>query len=65
MSKEKGGTLLERELRATVRSGVFRSESEAMQEALQLRRSLFPRTSLGLTPAVLHEVSEAIAQGCL
>lgn len=34
MSKEKGTTLLERELRATVRSGLFRNEAEAVQEAL-------------------------------
>lgn len=34
MSKGKSTTLLERELRATVRSGLFRNEAEAVQEAL-------------------------------
>ena len=34
MSKQSTATLLERELQATVRSGLFRSEADAMQEAL-------------------------------
>ena len=34
MSKGKSTTLLERELRATVCSGLFRNEAEAVQEAL-------------------------------
>lgn len=34
MSKNSNATLLERELRATVRSGMFRSEADAVQEAL-------------------------------
>lgn len=34
MSKRSTATLLERELQATVRSGLFRSEAEAVEEAL-------------------------------
>jgi predicted HTH domain antitoxin len=34
MSKQSSATLLERELQATVRSGIFRSEAEAVEEAL-------------------------------
>jgi predicted HTH domain antitoxin len=34
MSKPSNVTLLERELQATVRSGIFRSEADAVQEAL-------------------------------
>ena len=34
MSKQSSATFLERELQATVRSGLFRSQAEAVEEAL-------------------------------
>ena len=36
----------------------------ARVEALELLWELFPNSPLGVTPAVFHEVSEAIEQGC-